>query len=206
MAVQKYNNVRAEAEPSRAEPNRPEPGRAEPSRAEPSGAEPGRAGPSRAEPSRADPGQAGPRRPQTAPYGRCHMYFCAHRKSAQPFTKKHSFYNELYTRGWEPFWDLFGTGRGQWQPSRAEPSRAWPGRAEPSRAEPSRAGPGRAEPRRAEPSLADLGRARPRRPQTAPYGHCHMKFGYFCAHRKYVFFTIKLNRLCFGRSHIYIYM
>ncbi len=40
--------------------------------------------------------------------------------------------------GWEPFWDLFGTGRGQWR------SKAELGRAEPSRAEPRRA---RAEPR-----------------------------------------------------------
>ena len=71
--------------------------------------------------------------------------------------------------GWEPFWDLFGTGRGQWR-SRAEPSRAGPGRAEPSRAEPSRAGPGGDEPSRAEPNRPDAGRDDPRRPQTAPVG------------------------------------
>ena len=70
-----------------------------------------------------------------------HLYF---------YFSKTSVFTMNYTPcGWEPFWDLFGTGRGQWR------SRAEPGRAEPSRAEPSRAGPGRAEPGRAEPGRAE---------------------------------------------------
>ena len=55
------------------------------------------------------------------------------------FKKKTAVFTMNYTPcGWEPFWDLFGTGWGQWQ-SRAEPSRAEPSR--PARAEPSRAEP-----------------------------------------------------------------
>ncbi len=58
------------------------------------------------------------------------------------FSKTTVFTSTYKLRGWEPFWDLFGTGWGQWR-SKAEPSRAGPGRAKPSRAEPSRAGPRR---------------------------------------------------------------
>ena len=68
---------------------------------------------------------------------------CAHFFPKQVFTTNYTLC------GWESFWDLFSTGRGQWQ-SKAEPSRAEPARAEPSRAEPGRTGPGRAEPGRAE--------------------------------------------------------
>ena len=80
------------------------------------------------------------------------------------YFSKTSVFTMNYTPcGWEPFWDLFGTGRGQWQsraePGRDGPGRAEPGRAEPSRAEQSRAGPGRAEPSRAGPSRAEPSRA-----------------------------------------------
>ena len=78
------------------------------------------------------------------------------------FSKTSVFTMNYTPCGWEPFWDLFGTGRGQWQ-SRAEPSRAGTGRAEPSRAEPSRAEPSRAEPSRAGPGRAEPGRAEPGR-------------------------------------------
>ena len=69
------------------------------------------------------------------------------------FSKTTVFTMNYTLCGWESFWDLFGTGRGQWQ-SRAEPSRAEPGRAEPSRAEPSRADSSRSVPNRAKPSQA----------------------------------------------------
>ncbi len=88
------------------------------------------------------------------------------------FSKTLVFTSTYTLRGWEPFRDLFGTGRGQWRskaepsragPSRAEPSRAGPGRAGPSRADPVRAGPSRAEPSRAVPGRAEPSRAGPSR-------------------------------------------
>ncbi len=56
--------------------------------------------------------------------------------------QKHQFFSiNIHCPVGSPFWDLFGTGRGQWR-SRAEPARAEPSRAELSRAEPE---PSRAE-------------------------------------------------------------
>ena len=98
------------------------------------------------------------------------------------FSKTQVFTMNYAPRGWEPFWDLFGTGRGQGraraEPSRAGPGRAGPSRAGPSRAEPSRAEPSRAGPGRAEPSRADLGRA-----ETAPDGPRTTLQSQFFAHR-----------------------
>ena len=87
------------------------------------------------------------------------------------FSKTAVFTMNYTPCGWEQFWDLFGTGRGQCQ-SRAEPSRAEPGRAGPSRAEPSRADPSRAEPEpsQAEPNRADSSRKVPNRAETSRAG------------------------------------
>ncbi len=71
------------------------------------------------------------------------------------FQKKKVFTTNYTPCGWEPFWNLFGTGSGEWR-SKAKPSRAEPGQDGPSRAEPSRAGPSQGQPgqwpSRAEPS------------------------------------------------------
>ena len=87
------------------------------------------------------------------------------------FSKTSVFTMNYTPCGWEPFWDLFGTGRSQYQ-SRAEPSRAGPGRAEPRRAEPSQAKPSRAEPSRSEPTpcRAETSRAEPSRAEPGRAG------------------------------------
>ena len=112
--------------------------------------------PSRAEPSRAEPGRAGPpieknRSVVRAPNWKKPIRSESPREpiknvslsKATVFTvnyalssKKKLIFAMNYTLcSWELFWDLFGTGRGQWR-RRAEPSWARPSRAEPERARP----------------------------------------------------------------------